>query len=466
MHAYGGKYHLKVYKCIKRHPVSHKSISDPCCAKLTCYSACQLAQQPPKALVSRCNMRNIFLLWALGLSAIGSGGFLAAAETASDIFTRRILPLAKADKPSSCAECHAAGVDLSQYIKSDAATTFAALRAAGLVNAEQPEKSKLLDFIARAPEKGDASIAKLRAEELTAFRTWIQAAAKDPQLAAATAPAQAIGPTLPPEVIRHARRDRVLASFLENIWIERERCAGCHSPPNNQKQVKEHGEHISWIVPNDPAGTLATIIDHGLINLDDPDKSKILQKPLGEVEHGGHVKFVRGNRTDKQFRRFLNDYAATVRLKYQTAADLPAPTETIFLTTGQHLRVTDLPKEFGNRIARVDLFRWTDTGWTAKPVAVADSRVNPDNGVFQNAVFAIVPRQIDIAKQVWARPQLPAGRYLAKLYVDRDGNAAQDRDYELGDRDSIGQVEFDGPWPAGYSPPKIIKAPSSSPAAQ
>ena len=38
-------------------------------------------------------------------------------------------------------------------------------------------------------EKGDASIAKLRAEELTAFRTWIQAAAKDPQLAAATAPA-------------------------------------------------------------------------------------------------------------------------------------------------------------------------------------------------------------------------------------------------------------------------------------
>src|SRR5947209_20166084 len=70
---------------------------------------------------------------------IGSAARWAAAEeTASDIFARRILPLAKADKPSSCRECHAAGVDLSQYIKDDAATTFAALPGAGLVSAEQP----------------------------------------------------------------------------------------------------------------------------------------------------------------------------------------------------------------------------------------------------------------------------------------------------------------------------------------
>src|SRR6478609_9916890 len=155
---------------------------------------------------------------------------VVAADSASDIFSRRILPLAKADKPSSCAECHTAGVDLAQYIKDDAAGTFAALRAAGLVNAEQPEKSKLLEFIARAPEKGNPLVAKLRAEELSAFSTWIAAAAKDPQLASAPVHAEPIGPTLPAEVIRHARRDRILHSFMENIWIERERCAGCHSP--------------------------------------------------------------------------------------------------------------------------------------------------------------------------------------------------------------------------------------------
>src|SRR3954469_13988162 len=105
-------------------------------------------------------MRNVCRLVVCIL--IGAAGRWAPAdETASDIFVRRILPLAKADEPSSCRECHAAGVDLSQYIKDDAATTFAALRAAGLVNAEQPEKSKLLEFIARTPEKGDAVLAKL-----------------------------------------------------------------------------------------------------------------------------------------------------------------------------------------------------------------------------------------------------------------------------------------------------------------
>src|SRR5436190_22679904 len=150
--------------------------------------------------VVRCAMRRISLSSVCLLLAYGMCGLSAAAEdSASDIFTRRILPLAKADKPSSCTECHAAGVDLSQYIRTDAAGTFAALRSAGLVNAEQPEKSKLLEFIARTPEKGDAVVARLRAEELAAFRTWISAAAKDPQLASASAHVEPVGPTLPLE---------------------------------------------------------------------------------------------------------------------------------------------------------------------------------------------------------------------------------------------------------------------------
>ena len=46
-------------------------------------------------------------------------GLSAASDEASDIFARRILPLAQADRPSSCRECHVAGIDLSQYIRSD-----------------------------------------------------------------------------------------------------------------------------------------------------------------------------------------------------------------------------------------------------------------------------------------------------------------------------------------------------------
>lgn len=387
---------------------------------------------------------------------------VTAGETASEIFTRRILPLAKAEKPSSCAECHAAGVDLVQYIKPDAAGTFAALRAAGLVNAEQPEKSKLLEFIARAPEKADPVVAKLRAEELAAFSTWIAAAAKEPKIASAAVSAEPIGPTLPLEVIRHARRDRVLASFMENIWIERERCAGCHSPDKNQRLIAKHGESISWISPNDPAGTLAIIIEHGLIDAKNPEKSLILQKPLMEVEHGGHIKFMRGTRTDKQFRRFLDDYAATVSGKYRTAADLPKVADEVVVATAQHLRMTDFPAEFGGKLTRIDLHRWTDSGWSKKPVATVDGAINPKNSMFQGVVFATMPRTADLAKEIETRRQFPGGRYLAKLYVDRDDKNAANRDYEMGEAELVGQVEFDGPWPAGYQPPKIIQAPGAA----
>ncbi|QDT52747.1 hypothetical protein Pan44_07590 [Caulifigura coniformis] len=382
-----------------------------------------------------------------------------ADDNANEVFARRILPLAKADKPSSCTECHAAGVNLSQYIRDDASATFVALRSAGLVNSEQPEKSKLLELIARAPDKGDPLLAKIRAEELEAFRTWISAAAKDAQIAGAPASSAPIGPTLPPEVIRHARRDRVLASFIENIWIERERCAGCHSPDKNQRVVKEHGDQISWIVSNDAAGTLAKIINHGLINLDDPNKSKILQKPLGEVEHGGHVKFTRGTRTDKQFRRFLDDYVATLTGKYHTAAELPQQPDLVVVATAQHLRVVELPRAYAEKLMRIDLHRWTDDGWTSTPVASVDGRGNPKNAMFQGVVFATLPRTMDIAKEVETRRQLPGGRYLAKFYVDQGDRTAKNRDYEFGESDLVGQVEFDGPWPAGYSPPKIIKSP-------
>jgi hypothetical protein len=386
-----------------------------------------------------------------------SCGALAAADDAGEIFVRRILPLAKAENRSSCRDCHVAGVDLAQYIREDAAATFASLRMAGLVNAEQPDKSKLLEFIARAPEKGDPLLAKVRSEELAAFRVWIAAAARDAKISSAQVDSAPVGPTLPPEVIRHARRDRVLESFIENIWIERERCAGCHSPDKNERLVKKHGEQVSWITPDDPAGTLATIVEHGLIDLKNPDKSLILQKPLAEVEHGGHAKFARGSRTDKQFRRFLSDYAATVSGQYHTAADLPKPSEQVYVATAQHLRLTEVPRDYGGKLVRVDLHRWTDAGWSDAPVAVVDGVANPKNGQFQGVVFAILPRGTDVAREVQTRRRFPGGRYLARVHADSLSKAEKNRNYEMGASDLVSEVEFDGAWQAGYLPPKIVR---------
>lgn len=95
---------------------------------------------------------------------------------------------------------------------------------------------------------------------------------RDRDLLAAEVTETTLGTELPVEVIRHMRRDRVLQSFVDNIWSEMGRCINCHSPERNQRQVREHGEQISWIVPRDPAATLEKLIESGNIDTDNPDE--------------------------------------------------------------------------------------------------------------------------------------------------------------------------------------------------
>lgn len=53
--------------------------------------------------------------------------------------------------------------------------------------------------------------------------------------------------------------------------------------------------------------------------------------------------------------------------------------------------------------------------------------------------------------------QLPAGRYLIKIYVDRQNRTQSDRDCELGDAELYGQVEIDGDWPPVISRPRSFE---------
>ena len=67
----------------------------------------------------------------------------------------------------------------------------------------------------------------------------------------------------------------------------------------------------------DPAGTLAQCVEQEIIDTDAANESLILLKPLPLVKYGGGPKFVLGNRTDKNFRRFLTDYAAVLEGRYR-----------------------------------------------------------------------------------------------------------------------------------------------------
>lgn len=389
---------------------------------------------------------------------------MARAESKSlDVFTRRILPIMNSAKPSSCAECHLSGVDLKDYIRADQAETFAALVKGGMIDAKQPKKSKLLEFISRSPAKPTIVSADVRKEELAAFTAWIEEAVRDPELLKAKAGSESLGPKLPVEVVRHARNDRVLASFIDNIWVEATRCAACHSPLTNQKQVKEFGERVSWMKPDDPAGTLKYLVESGLIDATDPTQSTLLQKPTMQVKHGGGIKMVVGDRSYKQFRKFLEDYAAMSSGKYQTAKELPQPDAEVSRVSEVWFKLTDVPDNFDKQLLQLDVYRQdtrSKSGWSKERWATSDRQVFGKGRLWQHTLSLTAPRDSARAKELLAQPTLPPGKYLVKIYVDRAGRLEKDWQAELGAKDFVGQVEVDSRWPGGYGSMTAAKFPA------
>ncbi|QGQ22195.1 hypothetical protein F1728_05605 [Gimesia benthica] len=372
-----------------------------------------------------------------------------ATEASLALFEKRILPLLQSPKPSSCAECHLSGVDLKDYIRPTQLETFSSLVSAGMINVQQPDESKLLKFISRRPPQPGLITEKIRQQEYKAFRAWIQTAVKDPQLLSKKSKGKPIGPQLPEEVIRHARQDRVLASFIENIWTEVGRCAACHSPDLNQKQVKKHGDQVSWIILNDPQATLNYLRDADLINTDQPAQSLLLQKPTLQVEHGGGQKMVVGDRSYKQFRRFIDDYAAIVQGKYAETNQLPKPGNEVSVVTDIWLKLEGVPAKFDKQLLQVDLYRATDTGWSPYRVATSDRPIFGPKNLWQHSLSLTAPRDSKWAQQI-NHKQLPPGRYLLKLYIDQNSKLQQDYTAELGKADFVGQVEIKSRWRPGY----------------
>ena len=229
-------------------------------------------------------------------SALLVGAITARADDPTKVFEERIVPIFKSPNPSSCAQCHLAAVDLKDYILPSAKDTFLALRDQGLIDLEKPDNSKILKLINRgANDKGASLIpAKVRQAEYDAFASWIKACAADPAMKNAPKPEKPpVLSTKPVEVVRHARKDRMLESFEANVWALRFRCMNCHTEgtPQNDKLRKEHGDQVAWFKKAGPAATMEYLLGSKLINLDDPEKSLLLTKPLGTVKHGGGVKF-------------------------------------------------------------------------------------------------------------------------------------------------------------------------------
>ncbi|HEY7425327.1 MAG TPA: hypothetical protein VH682_13935 [Gemmataceae bacterium] len=422
---------------------------------------------------NRCSTPRIVLL-----ALLGGMGFLAetskakaaeAAETSAQIFERRILPIFKSPNPSSCTQCHLAAVDLKNYILPSHEKTFLSLRDQGLIDLDNPEKSKILHLIqmgAKDDNQGAALLhAKVRQAEYEAFAAWIKASCADARLrdAPKLAENERAAPPRPVEVIRHARKDRLLQSFENNVWAMRFRCMNCHiegTEPNN-KYKQKFGARVAWI-KSDAAETMNYLLASKLLNVKEPEKSLLLQKPLGEVKHEGGKKFLPGDQGYKAFRAWIEDYARTVGDRYTRVADLPTKTDKPErFGTDIWLKLDKTPPAWGDRLLQVTIYAWDADrkAWEDAPIAASDRGVWGKGRLWQHNLTLIAAKDSERARQ-WkrGRPSLPPGRYLVKVHVDTEGRLAKDWRATLTDADYAGEGVLDACWQPGYGSMSVLDA--------
>lgn len=432
----------------------------------------------------------VTMLTALSAAAIEQPSSL-------DLFDQRILPIFRASEPSSCVQCHLASVDLKDYILPSEEQTFVSLRDQGLIDPAAPEKSKILQLIqmgTQDPDEGARLIhEEMRRAEYEAFAAWIEACCNDPRLMALPCLEDhpQAGPAKPDAVIRHARKDRVLDSFVRNVWSQRMRCFPCHAHheidetnprhKNPAKKLREfrtqYGEEMFDrlnIFRETPEASMEYLISSGheasddrlpLLNLEDPTQSLLVLKPTSKlpakledgthappssvtpVSHMGGLKMHLNDASYKSFVTWIQDYAKVVGDRYDTAAELPADN---LYPSKQVLRLMDTPEDWATGTA-VQLFvhAWDadEQGWRKEAAAFTQGTVNPRHRVV-GPLFLLAAKQSE-ASMHWdgENAKLPPGRYLVKAFVDAHHRLAADPTAYLDDTDFYGRVEVpDAQW--------------------
>lgn len=229
-----------------------------------------------------------------------------------ELYERRIAPLLAEDRPKSCNECHLSGIDLSLFVGGDACRTMACMAERGLVDLEQPDDSKILQWISRASPSSPLITGKIVQEEYDGFREWIEwsascgaevcGAIENPcggESAQPTCTAKNTKDGKPAFVDPGDCSERTReAVFRHRVYAWRGRCSPCHleggeDPPSLDVPPPK------WIDegPCDQASltTMRTVLSQNYVDFARPDRSLLLLKPLAEslggLEHGGGDKF-------------------------------------------------------------------------------------------------------------------------------------------------------------------------------
>ncbi len=253
------------------------------------------------------------------------------AQTPGKLFSRRIEPLLKEERPKSCNQCHLSGVDFSAFVRDDPCETMACLVEDGLVDLDAPSDSVILTWIQRAEPDSELITDEVIDEEYRGFLEWIGYSAsctdackdvecgpREEEVLCATAE-----PVPEEEDIAELSDEKTDCSalgieklFRETIYRGRGRCYPCHY---DAVEVNIDGDPPGWVKTegNCEQASLATLreLQRGdYFNTVEPDQSLILLKPLSEdeggVKHGGSEKFHGPDDPGYQsFMLFLERYA-------------------------------------------------------------------------------------------------------------------------------------------------------------
>lgn len=419
------------------------------------------------------------------------------------LFEQRIMPIFRSPKPSSCVQCHLAAVDLKNYILPSHRDTFLSLREEGLIDVDQPERSKILTLIRMGDKDMDRGAKliheKTRKAELEAFSAWIEACCGDAELVTASFDKSlaSVGPARPIEVVRHARKSRLAESFTRNVWSQRMRCFPCHTPaeidddnPKHKVPKQRHADFVKkyglkmnlfaatpeatmakWMmVARHPSAKKKPSKKFPLVNLDEPARSLIVLKPTAKlppkkddgtfekpsssdpVSHMGGLKMHVNDQSYKAFIAWIEDYRSIMDDAYETAADLP---QNHWIPTQKILRIREVPENWGSdSVVQLFVHKRHGDGWSDKPVAFTQGTITPRRFV-NGPLFLLGP--IEVKDDHHGRPLAP-GKFLIKAYVDQKGQIAESPSVMLGDDSFAGQAEIDAKWQIGFPKAETFSA--------
>tara|TARA_R110002049_G_scaffold4601_5_gene32184 strand:+ start:257165 stop:258535 length:1371 start_codon:yes stop_codon:yes gene_type:complete len=417
------------------------------------------------------------------------------------VFEQRIMPIFRSPNPSSCLQCHLSSVDLKDYIRPSSRETFLSLRDQGLINLEEPEDSKILHLIAMGESDPDSLAKRIHAKnrkiEYDSFTAWVKSCCKDLSLVSAESPQNtfAVGPSKSNRIIRHTRKDRVLDSFVRNIWSQRMRCFPCHTPseideenplhdkPRQRYQdfVAQYGARMA-IFKENPEKTLEALETNSrkqsgvrlpLINLANPSESLLLLKPTAKlpqkngdgkpgkpsssvpVSHMGGIKMHKDDHSYKAFVAWLSDYADSVSGTYSDPMSLP---DDNWFPTEHVIRIKGLPDDWPV-LSTVQVFvhRWDSkrSSWSDAPIAFTQCKLTPRR--FVNGSLFVLAGENERDSLNPEQETLEPGKVQLRIYLDHAQKIRGDPTHLLNGQSPDAQAVLEAKFGQGFKDADVIE---------